>query len=141
MPVGFPVRSDLRAVLLTVPTLPGVAWEGRAFEPDPDQMYITERLIYVNDTPTTLGNYGHSRTEMAYMLTVHAPARSGNLSELEDLADRILYAYPLGRSVGSPVVHGRVTRTRRGNVLTQAAWRSITVTIACFIHRSTHVEP
>ena len=141
MAVGFPVRADLRATLLTVAGLPAVAWEGRAFEPDPEVPYITERLHYLNDIPTTLGNYGHSQMDIAYMLTVHFPARSANLSELEALADALIYAYPLGRRVGSARVHGRVTRSRRGSVMTDAAWRSITVTISCFVHRSTHVEP
>jgi len=142
MAVLTPVRADLRQILLSVPGVPtAIAWEGRAFKPVPGIRWLEEKLIPVGTMPASLGNDGFTREWYVYRITLNSPPASAGLSEDENLADAIRYAYPVGREVGGVTTNGRVTQQARGSLIVGADWRTISVTIMLWVMALTQYDP
>lgn len=135
--VYAPLRADLRGILLAVPQLPPVAWEGRKFVPDPTVAYIEEELVPVASTVATLGSSGNTRDDVVYNLKIHYPEATASVSDIETFADSIIAAFWSGRRVGSPTVYGNVTGTLRSKLMPTPGRISIAVRVRFFVYRNT----
>jgi hypothetical protein len=133
--VYAPLRADLRGILLTVPQLPAVAWEGRKFTPDPTVSYAAESLTPIASTPATLGTSGQARDDIVYTVKLHYAEGTASVSDIEDMADAIMAAFWTGRRVGSPTIFGKVTGTVRSEILAMPGRLSIAVKVRLFVYK------
>lgn len=141
MPVFAPLRSDLRRILLSTPGLPVMAWEGRRFTPTIGVAWCGEKLIPVLTSTATLGTTGFQNETYIYALQIHQPAGAGGISELEDLADRLMYKYHVGLQVGGVNANGRVLKASRSQMIDGPDWMDLTVNITAFMYRPNVREP
>ena len=132
--IYFPVRSDLRRILLATPGVPtNIAWEGRKFTPATGMRWLQEMLSQAASLPATIGNIGYTYETMVYRIVVNDPPTTVGLSETENLVDAICAQFPVGAQVGSPTVFGRVIRSTRGQMTTDADWRKLDARITFFV--------
>lgn len=137
------VTSDLRRVLLGIPGIPAVKWEGRRFEPTPGIAWIRERLETGNTTTETLGYTGQSQEQAIYRLDLYWPA-TGSAFEAADMADRIRLTYWHGREVGSSgpdQIRGSVLASSRRSAVESDGWYMIPIRVEFFVRRFTRQEP
>ena len=92
-PARIDIRGELRSILLRVPSLPAVAWEGRDFVPTARTAWIRERLAWLPaELVTTGGEYGTVSERGLYLLDLFA-ARDATTSAIDQLADAIRAAF------------------------------------------------
>jgi hypothetical protein len=127
---------DLRRTLLTTPGLPAAAaWEGRKFVPTAGVPYYSDKVKPLGEVTETVGSDGYTRVDFAYMVTFHYPEEGFDLVALEGLADAVVARYPQGQVVGSAGVFGRITGSRRVDVIPMADRWHLGVRIIGFVRR------
>ena len=83
------IRGELRSILLRVPSLPTVAWEGRDFTPTPRTPWVRERLAWLPaELVTTGGEYGTISERGLYLVDPYFP-RDSTAAALDQMADAI----------------------------------------------------
>lgn len=135
------VRSALRAIVISIPGVPAIAWESRPFTPSIGNAYLTERLLPLGTPVATLGTSGWVREEFIYKLTLYSPFNESGLFEHENLVGQIQQSFFPGLAIGGgiDVFTGMVEESRRGPVHTEPDWRVTTVDVEAYFHRSARV--
>lgn len=132
--VYFPVRSDLRRILLGTPGLPtAVHWEGRKFSPVTGLRWIAEKLEPAASVEASIASIGYTYETMVYMITLNDPPETVAVSDTENMIDAICYQFPVGRRVGSANIFGNVVRSTRRGMITGPDWRSVMATVTFFV--------
>lgn len=144
MAVYSHARSFFRSTLLNADPplgMTGWQWEGRQYEPDHNDWWAKESMVVANSALRTLGLSGYTSDALVYSLNCHVP-KGTRLSELEDLADRIVYLFPIGSAIkGTEGACGEVTNSFRRGVVEGDVWLSLMVSIGGYMKRYTHVNP
>ena len=132
------LRGQLRSILLLdVPNLPQVQWQGKVFKPSAEFPYIRERLDPVTSDTATLGRIGSAEERMIYNLDVFWPV-TGFLQDAENMADALKTAYWIGRGLSlasTDKVYGSVLRVETRPVLEGAVFNLYPVRVVFFIRR------
>jgi hypothetical protein len=150
MSVWRGIRSDLRAILLTVAGIPDVRWEGKSkiytaggavadIEPAAGVPWIKEKLAKAGAETVTLGAWGQTQEGGIYMLDLYWPA-NGIMHEGEDLADKIRLAFYHGREVaasGPDQVTGTVTSAEARDMIEGDGWLIFPIRIEFYFRRFT----
>ena len=97
MRVMSELRNQLRSILLSVPGLPTVQWQGKTFNPSPDLPYVKERVEPVDSVTATWGQTGCAEETVIYSLNLYWPI-TGFVTDAEDMADAIRTAFWIGRA-------------------------------------------
>ncbi len=129
------IRGELRSILLQVPGLPAVAWEGRDFTPTARTAWIRERLAWLPaELVTTGGSYGTVSERGLYLLDLFA-ARDASNAAIDQLADAIRSAFRPGTPLGC-LLGGYVQSAARAAYLTEPDWTQVPLTMRWYVHRS-----
>lgn len=133
-----PIRGDLRRILLTVPGVPDVAYEGRQFTPASNVAWLRERIDKAGARTATLGTQGLIEERGIYALDLNWP-RSGSFADGEDVADAIRCAYWPGREIagtGADFIKGRVLAAQARTAIPFDGWTQFPVRIEFFFRRA-----
>ena len=133
------VRGDLRRILLALPGVPDVAFEGRAFTPTTGVSFISERIEKGGARTVTLGGHGQQEERAIYALDLNIP-RVSSFADGEDLADAIRCAFRPGREIASVLsdyAMGRVIASSVRTPIMFADWTQFPIRIEFFIRRAT----
>ena len=132
-------RAALRTQLLTVPSLPPVAWQNRVFDPpNPPALWIKESLMPTTETLSSFGSIGMNglvRENGMYQLMVFAPAKEGTTAA-ETLAESLRDTFKPGTSLAA--TGGVYVRCRSAEIkspLSDATWYSLPVQVGYFLFR------
>lgn len=129
------IRGELRSILLRVPSLPAVAWEGRDFTPTARTAWIRERLAWLPaELVTTGGSYGTVSERGLYLLDLFA-ARDATTSAIDQLADAIRAAFKPGTPLGC-LRGGYVQSAARAANLFEPDWTQAPLTMRFYVHRA-----
>jgi hypothetical protein len=129
-----PVRADLRRILLSVPGLPDVKWEGKRLKPVDGLPWCSERVEIASATTETLGFVGQVQENAIYQIELFWPA-NGTVSDCEDLADAIRQAFWHGRAVGPEGIKGSVLSSYRLRSVEMDQFYQIPVRVEFYIRR------
>lgn len=138
------VLSYLRETLLTVGSLPVVAYEGREFTPTVGVRWLREQYLPVDAPVVSLGPSGFVREDFIYRLTLYSPLKAspsadGRLTTHNDLVDTIrakFYPGSLIRDTDS-TIFGSVYRCVRNANQTEPDWISAAISVYAYYHRAT----
>lgn len=134
-----PIRGDLRRILLAVPGVPDLAWEGRDFTPVAGVAWINERIDKGGARTATLGYAGMQEERAIYALDLNWPRKS-SFAEGEDLADAIRCAFRPGReiaSTGADYAKGSVLSSQVRTAIMFPAVTQFPIRIEFFFRRAT----
>lgn len=133
------MRSYLRATLVTVTSLPAVAYEGRSFTPTIGVPWVREQLLPMRSPVETLGSQGLVREDFNYRITAYSPMPGGRLTDHEDLVDRIRAKFFPGQVIrdSNSTIFGTVTEARRSQSLIEPDWMGTAISIYAYFHRAT----
>lgn len=132
-----PIRGDLRRILLAVPGVPDIAFEGRDFTPAAGVAFIRERIDKGGARTATLGNLGMQEERAIYAIDLNRP-RTASFAEGEDLADAIRCAFRPGREIwGAEYAAGRIVSAHTRTSIMLDAWTQFPIRIEFFFRRST----
>lgn len=102
MNVENPIQSDLRRILLGIPGIPDVKWEGKRYEPSSGVAYLMERMDPVASRTETLGARGKTQDNYLYRLTLYWPMEK-SLFEGRSITAAIRAAFYAGREVAGVI--------------------------------------
>jgi hypothetical protein len=134
-----PVRGELRRILLTVPGVPDIAYEGRDFTPTSNVAWLRERIDKGAAVTATLGTYGQVEERAIYALDLNWP-RVGSFAEGEDIADAIRIAFWPGREItgaGTDYASGGVLASHARTAIVFDGWVQFPVRVEFFFRRKT----
>jgi hypothetical protein len=129
-----PVRADLRRILMSVPGLPDMKWEGKRFKPVDGVPWGAERIEMAGTTTETLGFVGQAQEVAIYQIELYWPA-NGTVSDADDLADRIRQTFWHGRGIGPEGIKGSVLSSTRLRSVEMDSYYQIPVRIEFYIRR------
>jgi len=128
------IRGALRHILLQVPSLPAVAWEGRDFTPAARTPWLRERLAWLPaELVSTGGSYGTVAERGLYLVDPYF-ARDASTSSLDQMVDAIRAAFRPGTKLDC-LLGGYVISAARAAYLTEPDWATSPVTVRFFVHR------
>lgn len=131
------IRAAFRAALLTVPNLPAnVIWEGREGTTTTGQPFMRESVTPIFSDPRALGMGGTIQHRILCRAQVFYPAGDGTVA-VEAAAGEILAAFRPGSVLVYGGNAGTVFKAERAQILTEAAFISITVTITVTAYSAT----
>lgn len=133
------VRADLRRILLTIPGVPDVQFEGRKFTPAAGVAWLQEAIEKGPSVTHTLGFHGLTEERGIYLLNLNWPA-NGVMADGEDLADKIRLAFWHGRGLGVTApdfITGGVLRSEARRTVVTDAWTIFPVRIEFYVRRRT----
>jgi len=129
-----PVRADLRRILLSVPGLPDMKWEGKRFKPTEGVAWGSERIEVATATTETLGHVGQVQETGTYQIELFWPA-NGTISDCEDVADRIRQTFWHGRAIGPEGIKGGVLSSYRMRSVETDQFYQIPVRVQFYVRR------
>lgn len=133
------IRGDLRRILLAVPGVPDIAYEGRGFTSVEGVAWLRDRIDKGAAVTATLGTAGMVEERGIYALDLNWP-RVGSFAEGEDLADAIRCAFWHGREIassGGDFIAGRVLSAQVRTPIMFDNWTQFPIRIEFFFRRRT----
>lgn len=134
-----PIRGELRRILLAVPGVPDIAFEGRDFKPTSNVAWVRERIDKGGARTATLGTYGQVEERAIYAIDVNWP-RKASFADGEDLADAIRCAFWPGREItgiGADFLSGGVLASHARTAIMLDGWTQFPVRVEFFFRRKT----
>jgi hypothetical protein len=115
------VRAMLREKLLTLTSVPPVAWEGYEYTPVVGTTYFRETLNLQDQRVTSLGRYARLKHEGVWMLDIYTPGNKG-LALADDWADKVKTHFAPGTVLTKSGTTLRFSRAFAGPALTSPQW-------------------
>jgi hypothetical protein len=129
-------RSDIRAAfttkLLTLPSLPSVAWENTPFTPVIGTPYLRPFLLPGEPVQAELGVSGQNRHVGIYQVSIYAPV-GGGVGVINDLVDALCDHFKRGTVLTYSPITLTVEKSFSGPTIQETDWQHVPISIRYYL--------
>lgn len=129
------LRAAIRSRLLTLPSVPAIAWEGRQYTPVKGTPYIAESMVPVSSVVRAVGLGGTIAHTITANFTLHFPAGKGT-NDVEALAGSVMELFRPGTALVYGTSSGMVQQAERMPLTQEPDWLNCPVVITIIGHTS-----